>query len=261
MQPTGSAKAFRRHFNLTRWFREPQPPLLTEAPEVNTRTIRGNPGTPMIPYINIHTHHAPAGHGVFVFNNRFAHDPAYYTDSLFSIGVHPWDAGRADVSSLRGLEAWLAHPNCFAVGECGLDKLHGPDLSVQKKVFVMQLELAAQYALPVIIHCVKAFDELMELAGAYAEKVPLVIHGFHKSAQLAAQLTGKGFYLSLNPALFGRKGFDSSLIPLERLFLETDMREDLSIREVYQAAAAWLNVEEEVLKERINGNFEALKQK
>jgi len=212
-------------------------------------------------YIDLHTHHASTGHGVSVFNNRFAHDPAYYTDSLFSIGVHPWDAGLVDDSSFRELEEWLAHPNCFALGECGLDKLHGADFSLQKQVFGMQLELAQRHAMPVIIHCVRAFDELMEMARPYAGKIPLVVHGFHKSAQLAAQLTGKGFYLSLNPALFGRKDFDSSLIPLERLFLETDMREDLSIREVYQAAATWLNVDEEVLKERINGNFEALKQK
>lgn len=211
-------------------------------------------------YINLHTHHASPGYGVFVFNNRFAHDPLYYTDSLFSIGIHPWDAGLAGDSSFRELEGWLAHPNCFAIGECGLDKLHGPDLSVQKEVFGMQLELAMRYAMPVIIHCVRAFDELMEMAKPYADKMPLIIHGFHKSAQMAAQLIDKGFYLSLNPALFSRSDFDNSLIPLERLFLETDMREDLSIQAVYQAAAAWFNVGEDELIERINGNFETLKQ-
>lgn len=212
-------------------------------------------------YINIHTHQASPGHGVFVFNNRFAHDPLYYTDSLFSVGIHPWDAGSVSDSSLQELEKWLAHPNCFALGECGLDKWHGPGLLVQKEVFGMQLELALRASMPVIIHCVKAFDELMEMAKPYAGKIPLVIHGFHKSAQMAAQLIDKGFYLSLNPALFGRNDFDSSLIPLERLFLETDTREDLSIREVYQAAAAWFHVAEDELIERINGNFETLKQK
>ncbi len=212
-------------------------------------------------YINLHTHHASPGDGVFVFNNRFAHDPLYYTDSLFSIGVHPWDAGLVGDSSLRELEKWLDHPNCFALGECGLDKVHGPDFSIQKDLFDMQLKLAQKHSLPVIIHCVKAFDELMEMAKPYAGKIPLVIHGFHKSSQMAAQLIGKGFYLSLNPALLSRTDFDSSLIPPERLFLETDTRKDLSIRDVYQAAAAWFNVGEDELKEIINGNFEALKQK
>lgn len=212
-------------------------------------------------YINIHTHHASPGHGVCVFNNRFAHDPLYYTDSLFSIGVHPWDAGLVNGSSLSDLEKLLQHPNCFALGECGLDRLHGPGLPVQKQVFGMQLELALHYGLPVIIHCVRAFDELMEMAKPYAGKVPLIIHGFHKSAQMAAQLIDKGFYLSLNPALLRRRDFDSSVIPLERLFLETDMHEALLIEEVYQAAALWFNVSEDELKERINGNFEGLKQK
>jgi TatD DNase family protein len=215
----------------------------------------------MTPYINIHTHHASPDHGVFVFNNRFAHDQEYFTGSLFSIGVHPWDAALVSASQHNELEKLLQHPNCFALGECGLDKWHGPDLSIQKEVFVMQLELALRYAKPVIIHCVKAFDELMDIAKPYAGKIPLVIHGFHKSAQMAAQLIDKGFYLSLNPSLFGRKDFDNSVIPLERLFLETDLREDLSIARVYKAAAAWFNVAEDELKERINGNFELLKQK
>ncbi len=212
-------------------------------------------------YINLHTHHASPGHGVFVFNNRFAHDSHYYTDSLFSIGVHPWDAGLVNRSYPDDLRKWLAHPNCFAIGECGLDRLRGPDWLLQKTVFRLQLELAVECSRPVIIHCVKAFDELIELAGPYVQKVPLVIHGFHKSSQMAEQLIGKGFYLSLNPALFSRSDYDSSVIPLQRLFLETDMREDLSITEVYRAAAAWFNVGEDELIERINGNFETLKQK
>lgn len=213
------------------------------------------------PYINIHTHHASTGHGVCVFNNRYAHDPLYYTDSLFSIGVHPWDAGLVNASSLTDLEKLLQHPNCFALGECGLDTLYGPGLSIQQQVFGVQLELALQYSMPVIIHCVRAFDELMKLAKPYAGRVPLVIHGFHKSAKMAAQLIDKGFYLSLNPALLSRKDFDKSVIPLERLFLETDMHEALLIEEVYQAAALWFNMAEDELKERINGNFEGLKQK
>lgn len=215
----------------------------------------------MTPYINIHTHHVSPDHGVFVFNNRFAHDSAYHTRSLFSIGVHPWDAGLVSASWPEDLRELIQHPHCFALGECGLDTLHGPELLLQKRVFHRQLELAVEYSKPVIIHCVKAFDGLMELAGRYVHQVPLVIHGFNKSPQMAAQLIDKGFYLSLNPALFSKPDFDSRMIPLHRVFLETDMRDDLLIGDVYRAAAAWFGIAEEELKERINGNFETLKQK
>ena len=215
----------------------------------------------MIPYIDIHTHHVPSGGGVFVLNNRFAVDMPYHTTSLFSIGIHPWDAELADLTVPAALEEYLKHPLCFAVGECGLDKLRGPGLDLQGTVFRQQLKLAEEYKKPVIIHCVKAFDELIELAEPYMKSVPMIIHGFHKSAELAAQLVAKGFYLSLNPALLKRDSFDKASVPMERLFLETDMEQAVSIESVYEAAASKYNVDTDVLKERINLNFEGLKQK
>jgi TatD DNase family protein len=213
----------------------------------------------MIPYINIHTHHLSFDNGVFVFNNRFGYDASYHTEVLFSIGVHPWDAALVKHTYLEELKVLAAHPNCMAIGECGLDTLQGPDMLLQKTVFRLQLELAVECRKPVIIHCVKAFDELMELSKPYVHKVPLIIHGFHKSAQLAAQLIGKGFYLSLNPALFKREDFDFGSIPTNRLFLETDLLENDSIKEVYALAAQRFNVTVDELKERINLNFEHLK--
>ena len=95
------------------------------------------------PYINIHTHHLPKEDGVFLFNNRFGFDAELYTGTYFSAGIHPWDSDRE--IAISKLEQLVAHHNCLAVGECGLDKLKGPDLKVQQKVFLMQLELAGQY--------------------------------------------------------------------------------------------------------------------
>lgn len=212
------------------------------------------------PYIDIHTHHVSPDHGVCVLNNRLIHDEPYHTTTLFSIGVHPWDAGLVGEGRMAELERWLKHPHCLALGECGLDKVQGPDLQLQKTVFGAQLVLAEAYRKPVIIHCVKAFDELMELAGPYASKLPLIIHGFHKSSQLAAQLIGKGFFLSLNPTLLHREAFDFTVIPLDRLFLETDMRSELPIQVIYRQAALRFNVAEDELKEKISRNFESLKQ-
>lgn len=210
-------------------------------------------------YINIHTHHVSADHGVYVFNNRFGHDSSYYTDSLFSVGVHPWDAASVGPDFIEALEALVAHPHCLAVGECGLDTLKGPGLDLQKQVFEQQLRLAVAHHKPVIIHCVKAFDELMELAKPYINQVPLIIHGFHKSSQLAAQLIARGFYLSLNPALLQREDFDFGQIPHQRFFLETDMLDNATIKHIYEAAALKFKMSPEALTEKINLNFIALK--
>jgi TatD DNase family protein len=213
----------------------------------------------MNPYINIHTHHLSEDHGVFVFNIRFAHDTPYHTEVLFSAGVHPWDVALLKQTWLDDLKAVVIHPNCLAIGECGLDNLQGADMLLQKTVFRLQLDLAVDCQKPVIIHCVKAFDTLIELSKPYAHKVPLIIHGFHKSSQMAAQLIHNGFYLSLNPAVLKRKDFDFTVIPADRLFLETDMLQNDSIKEVYADAAQCFNTTVDELKERINLNFENLK--
>lgn len=208
------------------------------------------------PYINIHTHHLPKDDGVFLFNNRFGVDEVIYTGKYFSAGIHPWDADRE--ISIAQLEQLITHVNCLAIGECGLDKLKGPDIVVQKNVFAKQLELAQQYQKPVIVHCVKAVDELMEICTPYMDKVPLIIHGFNKSGQLAAQLIHKGFYLSLHPALLTKSDFEFSALPLENIFLETDANEHLLMTDLYQKAALAFNQSEHKLKEKIYSNFTAL---
>ncbi len=210
----------------------------------------------MIPYINIHTHHLSQDNGVFLFNNRFGFDKELYTDSFFSIGIHPWDAA-LDIS-ISELEKIITHKNCIAIGECGLDKFIDIDLELQKKVFISQLNLAVKYQKPVIIHCVKAFDELMEICKPYQTKVPFIIHGFNKSSQLLKQLIDNGFYISLHPSVFEKMDFDFSMIFLEKLFLETDNNSTLSIHAVYVKAANCFQLKTDDLKEKIYSNFTTL---
>ncbi len=207
----------------------------------------------IIPYINIHTHHLSLEDGVFLFNNRFGFDKELHTEAYFSIGIHPWDT-ELEISK-TGFEKLISHKNCLAIGECGLDKIKGPELNLQKRVFEYQLNLAVKYQKPVIIHCVKAFDELIEVCQPFKTKVPLIIHGFNKSQQLAEQLIVKGFYLSFGNSIFKKNEFDFNTIPLEKIFLETDDNESLLISDVYKMAAQSFNISENDLKEKIYSNF------
>jgi len=193
---------------------------------------------------------------VFLYNNRFGFDKEFYLEKYFSIGIHPWDANL--LTSISDLEKIIQQSNCLAIGECGLDTLKGPDLEIQKKVFITQLELAVKCQKPVIIHCVKAFDELIEICSFYHSKTPLIIHGFNKSLQFAKQLIDKGFYISLNHSIFKKDDLDFSIISIEKLFLETDNNESILIKEVYQKAAACFQIKEHELKEKIYTNFTAL---
>lgn len=207
-------------------------------------------------YINIHTHHLSKDNGVFLFNNRFGFNKEIYLEKYFSIGIHPWDVDLQ--TSMLELENIIQHKNCLAIGECGLDKVIDIDLELQKKIFISQLNLAVKYQKPVIIHCVKAFDELMEICSLYHSKIPLIIHGFNKSLLLAKQLIDKEFYISLNHSIFKKEDIDFSVLSLEKLFLETDNKETISIEEVYQKAATGFQLQEDDLKEKIYSNFTTL---
>lgn len=205
---------------------------------------------------------------MFLFNNRFGTSTPFdsaqgdssvtklYIDSFFSVGIHPWDADLP--ISINDLEKLIQHQNCLAIGECGLDKVIEIDLDFQKKVFISQLELAVKYQKPVIIHCVKAFDELMEICSSFHSKIPLVIHGFNKSQQLLQQLINKGFYISLHSSIFYKTDYNFLNIPMEKIFLETDDNESLLIEDVYQKAATCFQVKEDDLKEKIYTNFTTL---
>lgn len=209
-------------------------------------------------FINLHTHHIALDNSLFVLNYRLGYDKVIDATHSFSIGVHPWDIELNNDLFVSELEHFLTQPNCLAIGECGLDKLITTLLDIQKKVFEQHLELAVKYHKPVIIHCVKAFDELTEICKPYVDRIPLIIHGFNKSETLAKQLIDKGFYLSLHPNLVLKPDFNIQSLPLNKLFFETDDNAQLLIQDVYQDFALKLNMKLDVLKAQINRNFETL---
>lgn len=81
---------------------------------------------------------------------------------IFSIGIHPWDSDE-NFKFVNIIRSLLSSDLCVAIGECGLDKIKGPDISIQISTFREQIKLSEQFQLPVIIHCVRAFNELIQL--------------------------------------------------------------------------------------------------
>lgn len=213
----------------------------------------------MIPYINIHTHHLSQKDGVFLYNNRFGCDTSYHTLSYFSIGIHPWDANK--IVNKTEFENLLNHTNCLAIGECGLDKNIAIELEQQKLIFEYQLQLAGKFQKPVIIHCVKAYNELIEICKPYLYQLPCIIHGFQKHVALAQQLINLGFHVSLSNRFFDKALKDNTQEELhfcKQLFLETDNVTQLTIAEVYQLASAYFKMTEVEVKHKFFNNFTAL---
>lgn len=219
--------------------------------------FKTKPLSRMIPYVNIHTHHLGTETDISIYNNRFLFEDIT-TDRLFSIGIHPYDSHLFTEHSLTEFEVFLNHKHCYAIGECGLDKLIGIDLKQQQFVLKQQLALALTYNKPVIIHCVKAFDELIDVCKPYENKLKLIIHGFNKSEELALQLISRGYYVSLHPSLFKKDNFNFMKLPIEQLFFETDDNAHITISEIYNLASTKLNISKHELKEKIYSNFKLL---
>ena len=207
----------------------------------------------MQPYINIHTHHLSKDNDVFLFNNRFGFEKEHYLGPYFSIGVHPWDTELVKDSEIQNLKKLALHPNCLAIGECGLDTLCEADYGIQKHVFKLQLQLALELKKPVIIHIVRDYDELQLMCKPFVQQIPIIIHGFNKSNEMANQLLHQGFYLSISSAFLNNH--DVTTLPLKKIFLETDSKQHLSIVEVYDLASQKLSLDKDILKEKIYSNF------
>lgn len=206
---------------------------------------------------NLHTHKYTNQENILELVNQY---PWEFDEKIpfYSIGIHPWYINEERLNvDLQTIEQKLALNNCLALGECGLDKRIEIPLETQINVFKTQIFLAEKCQKPLVLHCVAAFQEIIQIKKELKVKVPMIIHGFSKNEPTAKQLLDNGFYLSLgkyllrNPEL--KTVFQS--VPNDRFFLETDTVEE-SLEEVYALAANYKNIEIEEVKEIVASNFE-----
>lgn len=153
--------------------------------------------------LDIHTHNPnPDWPAIIHLEARAGMSAVPEGSRLYSLGIHPWEAGGDDTEArLQSIERLAGDERVRAIGECGLDRLRGPAAQTQRSVFEAQARIAARHGLPLIIHCVRAWDELMDvkrrIEGEGGERpARWIVHGFRGKPELARQLLGAGFELS-----------------------------------------------------------------
>ena len=204
----------------------------------------------MADFFNIHTHVSvhPKNEILSLAPEELSTDNR---SSYASVGIHPWTLTKenADIQ-WEALRESIKDKRIIAIGECGLDKLKGPSMELQTAVFKQEAALAEDSSLPLIIHCVKAFNELIQLKKEISPCQPWIIHGFRGKLPLALDCIRHGFYLSI-----GSHFQENTLkaIPLDRLFIETDESEE-SIESIYQRIAEIKGISQQELLEAINKN-------
>jgi TatD DNase family protein len=148
-----------------------------------------------------------------------------------SVGLHPNDNPQErwiDISSR--LEELARHPKVVGIGECGLD-YYRQDPSPEEKArqrerFEAHIGLAATVGKALIIHCRDAHDDCLSIlqSTGIAEKVPVVIHFFTGSGELAQRYLDLGCYLSFPGPVTYTDMYDDSIraTPMDKILIETD---------------------------------------
>jgi len=216
---------------------------------------------PPLAYIDIHKHQHFMDEEVIAIRNYFPSEKGAIgkQNKWFSIGIHPWHIKDDSEQDVKTLLDQLKINKPFAIGEIGLDKRTATLFELQKEVFIRQLEIAKKLNLPVIIHAVRSFQELLSIKKDIAEEACWIFHGFRKSKALAEELIKNNAYLSFGEALFYDKNLQKvfKACPLDKLFLETDESEH-SIQDIYRKAAQLKEVSLEFLKESLFSNFTSI---
>ena len=211
-------------------------------------------------YINIHTHGASKAPGVFSIENIMAHEgrtPIDIPGIVYSYGIHPWFLNNKNHNQLINSVIGIAgNPEIIAIGEAGFDKLKGPSPELQVSAFEEQIAISEERRKPLIIHCVRAWDELLASHIRFHPRMRWLVHGFRGKKELARQLISKGIWLSFWFDFITRPESSQLIrsIPSDRIFFETDGAE-VDIKDIYKKVAADLDISEEKLKAIILSNF------
>ena len=198
-------------------------------------------------YLDAHTHQDVADGSILAIRNIIIGQDMIEPEQVTacSVGIHPWYAADPTLENwFEQLRQWANLPTVLAIGECGLDRLTNTPLSEQQAVFEQHIQLAETVQKPLIIHCVRAFPEIITLRKLHQRRQPWVIHGFNNRLSLLEPLLSAGFYISLGAALLKADSAATRAlthIPLDRFLLETDDKA-IPIQEVYRATASLLNI-------------------
>ncbi|MBE7634320.1 hypothetical protein G1L02_04955 [Tenacibaculum finnmarkense] len=207
-------------------------------------------------FINIHTHTNSDEN--FSILNCYPNSTDFNTP--FSIGIHPWFINKNTIEDeLIFIKKKLLHKNCYAIGECGLDRLSEVNYTLQIAVFKEQINLSEEFKKPLIIHCVRSFQEIIQIKKELKPRQKWLIHGFHKNNQIATDLIKNGCFLSFGKALLYSEKLQEVFftIPLDKIFLETDDAK-IDIATVYEKASRIKNTSVKKIQENIHQNFNTL---
>lgn len=147
-----------------------------------------------------------------------------------SVGLHPND-NLDEEFDVAAYEALASNPKVVAIGECGLDYFRTEETDEnkekQKTRFLAHIELAQKLGKALVVHCRNAHDDCSQMLSHARENglsVPIVIHFFTGSGELAQKYLDLGCHLSFPGPVTYTTEYDDSIrvCPMDKLLIETD---------------------------------------
>ena len=143
-----------------------------------------------------------------------------------AVGSHPDDAEQVDEARITVYRELCKNPRVKAIGEIGLDyHYEEPGREVQKRAFRMQLALAQELSMPVVIHEREAHEDGLRILEEFPT-IRGVFHCFSGSYEMAKELIKRGWYIGFTGVVTfknARKAVETAAnIPLDRILIETD---------------------------------------
>lgn len=199
----------------------------------------------------------------FQFNQQYVGN-----QQLVSYGVHPWESARQVIN--QQLLATVP-----VIGEIGLDtEWTDVSLTIQRPIFMQQLQVAQQLNKPVILHTKGCEAEILAILKAYPQ-LTILVHWYSAAEYQNEYLKRQNSYFSIGPDVltdtivqqFAKK------VPAAQLFIESDGLESFSwvlkrsvavneypsiLEMVYQKVAQLRNVSVEQLELQVQTNWQQL---
>lgn len=178
---------------------------------------------------------------------------------VHTIGIHPWeltlpfDRNEFDQKWKQKSEK---NNGIYAIGECGLDRVHEgiAGMEDQKYVLMKHFELANELKLPIIIHSVRTYSDILEILKKIKFQYPILLHAYGGNDHEMHELLKYPVYFSYGARLFKTDKMLKNT-SLDRLLLETGDQPDYSIGDIYQKASESLGISLDALEIRLKKNF------
>ena len=164
--------------------------------------------------------------GTNIEDSKESYNLALNYENIFSTaGVHPHDTEEVAENYIDELYKLLKNKKVVAVGEIGLDYFKElSDISVQKKIFAEQLELAQKINKPIVFHNRDSDDDIVNTLSEFPN-IYGVAHCFSSTYDVAKKLIDMGFYISFSGNLTFKNSHLPDVakrLPIDRLLVETD---------------------------------------